>query len=146
MFWYSIFVNMAESNPVVLADIAKIKENIKSASTKSIKTFHKFIFENTGDRNNRSRLRQFKGWNFQSKEDENFKLKFNEILNAFEINDLVNICSVLSLDSSGNQDEIVERLLLNLSDFNVLKQNIELEETDDEIDEDSRREITNICF
>jgi hypothetical protein len=52
-----------------LGEIAFIRDNIKNAPVKSIKALHMFIFESEGDRKNRSRLRGFKGFDF----DENSK-------------------------------------------------------------------------
>jgi hypothetical protein len=52
-----------------LGEIAFIRDNIKNAPVKSIKALHMFIFESEGDRKNRSRLRAFKGFDF----DENSK-------------------------------------------------------------------------
>lgn len=44
-----------------LGQIKVVANNLKTGSTKAVKALHKIIFEQEGDRNNRKRLREFRG-------------------------------------------------------------------------------------
>ncbi|XP_023229210.1 uncharacterized protein LOC111629523 [Centruroides sculpturatus] len=112
-----------------------IGETLKSASTFSIKLWHRLVFEEVGDRNNRKRLRTFAGFNFPSKEDENLKKKVQYINENCRLNDLVVLCNLLNVQYDGTKDEIVERLVLSLSDLKSLQSNLILADVDTE-DED----------
>ncbi|XP_023212812.1 uncharacterized protein LOC111615627, partial [Centruroides sculpturatus] len=113
-----------------------IGETLKSASTSSIRLLHQLVFEEVGDRNNRKRLRTFGGFNFPSKEDENLKKKVQYINENFRLNDLVVLCNLLNVQYDGTKDEIVERLVLSLSDLKSLQSNLILADVDTE-DEDA---------
>ncbi|XP_046141945.1 uncharacterized protein LOC123987838 [Osmia bicornis bicornis] len=53
-----------------LGQIEAIEKKIKSASVPAIKALHKFIYREEGDRNNRKRLRNFKGFPFSANSEE----------------------------------------------------------------------------
>lgn len=60
-----------------LESIPEMKDYIKVAPLKVTRMLYKLIFEVDGDRNNRKRLREFSGFNFQINSDEyNNKFKF----------------------------------------------------------------------
>ena len=53
-----------------LRQISGVSENITAASKKSIKALHHLVFREIGDRNNRSRLREFSGSEFADYSEE----------------------------------------------------------------------------
>lgn len=53
-----------------LGQIPTIKQKIDAASRAVIVVMHKFIFEEDGDRNNRRRLREFRGFEFNDDSPE----------------------------------------------------------------------------
>ncbi|CAH1368938.1 unnamed protein product [Tenebrio molitor] len=66
---------------ISLGEIAFIRDNIKNAPVKSIKALHMFIFESEGDRKNRSRLRGFKGFDFDEDSKE-FETKLEYVVDS----------------------------------------------------------------
>lgn len=52
-----------------LSQIEPIRQCIKTASRKSMGVLYKLIFEEDGDRGNRSKLREFKGFKFRIDSD-----------------------------------------------------------------------------
>ena len=59
-----------------LIDIKELEVVLKELKSSKIKLFHKLIFDEDGDRNNRKRLREFSGFPFEIGSDE-FKQKIN---------------------------------------------------------------------
>ena len=75
-------------------DIKELEVVLKDAKSSKIKLFHKLIFDNDGDRNNRKRLCEFTGFPFKIGSDE-FKLKINEIKTKFSVSELFTICNLI---------------------------------------------------
>lgn len=53
-----------------LGQIPAVTAKIKSASSRAIKMLHILIFGNEGDKNNRKRLLEFKGFTFSAEIDD----------------------------------------------------------------------------
>lgn len=129
-----------------LAQFEPIKQKIRMASTTATTALHRFIFEEEGDRKNRQRLRDFRGFTFQKDTPEYIqKLEFTRRLT---IGDLISCCNILGLEYDGSKEEIITRILDGLTDLNTLAPacndgNTE-EEKDEEIEEDGDKENENL--
>lgn len=102
-----------------LYQIPHIKDNIDKATAKAIKSFHKLVFEQDGDRKNRQRLRSFTGFDFTFNSDE-YEAKINYVNRALIGGELILICDILNLDISGNTPELIKRICQHLIDINLL--------------------------
>ena len=102
-----------------LNDIPAVKERIAKAPTKQIVTLHKFLFLEEGDRQNRKRLRAFKGFLFDE-ESPQFRAKISWATETFSFGDLVAICNVLGLDYDGTAQELAQRICLSLTNIQRL--------------------------
>lgn len=90
---------------------------------------HKLVFEQDGDRGNRQRLREFRGFEFSENSEEfNNKLEYAARLS---IADLTSICNVLGLDYTGDREALRIRIIHGLMDLNSLVSN---DDTDSEND------------
>jgi hypothetical protein len=98
-----------------LGKIAFIRDNIKNAPVKSIKALHMFIFESEGDRKNRSRLRGFKGFDFDEDSKE-FETKLEYVVDTLQVRELISITNLLCLDNDGDEDETIKKNLLPLNE------------------------------
>ena len=119
-----------------LQDIININKNIKSASVHAIKSLHKLIFGTEGDRSNRKRIRDFTGFEFELDSAE-FQQKIEHIVEQFTINELTSICNILNLNYEGNADEISKRILIHLTNLNLLSTVTSEEEDSSSEDEDN---------
>ncbi|XP_077280624.1 uncharacterized protein LOC143907622 [Temnothorax americanus] len=116
-----------------LSEVLAINQNIGTASKPVITAMHRFVFEEDGDRNNRRRLRKFKGFTFKDDEPE-FAAKMQYAL-RFTIGDLISICNVLGLEYAGNAEQIRERILRALMNIDTLRP---IEDEDDMDDDDEK--------
>lgn len=99
-----------------LTQIEAVKQKIKVASTAAIKALHKFIFEEEGDRRNRQRLRDFRGFTFaDNSQDYISKVEYARRLT---IGDLMSCCNILGLKYDGSKEEIIKRICAGLMDLN----------------------------
>lgn len=116
-----------------LGQIPAIKQKIDTASRAIIVVMHKFIFEGDGDRNNRRRLREFRGFEFNDNSPE-FRAKLQYAV-GFSIGDLISICNVLGIAYTGNAEQLRERIVRALMDVGSL-QSVRDEDKDGEDDDD----------
>jgi len=65
---------------------------------------HKLIFEEEGDRSNRRRLREFRGFRFGDVSLE-FRAKLQYAV-GFTIGNLISICNVLGITYTGNAKQL----------------------------------------
>ena len=101
-----------------LGSILPIEQNITKASTTAIRACHKLIFEYDGDRNNRKRLREFSGFNFEDDDTKNEKIDFAK--NTLTLGELNSICQVLKIDNDANdKGELVEMLCDKLTNLKL---------------------------
>ena len=75
-------------------DIKELEVVLKDTMSSKLKLFHKLIFDEDGDRNNRKRLLEFTGLHFEIESDE-FKQKINEIKTKFSVSELFTICNLI---------------------------------------------------
>lgn len=123
-----------------LGQIPTIKQKIDAASRAVIVVMHKFIFEEDGDRNNRRRLREFRGFEFNDDSPE-FRAKLQYAV-GFSIGDLISICNVLGIAYTGNAEQLRERIVRALMDVGSL-QSVRDEDEDDEDDYDDESNDEN---
>ncbi|XP_025992246.2 uncharacterized protein LOC113004129 [Solenopsis invicta] len=102
-----------------LGQIPTIKQKIATASRAVIVVMHKFIFEEDGDRNNRRRLREFRGFEF-SDDSAEFRAKLQYAM-RFSIGDLISICNILDIAYNGNAEQLRERIVRALMDIGSLQ-------------------------
>jgi len=122
----------------------RIEKNISTAPMKVIQAFHKLVFGETGDRKNRSRLRNFSGFTFQDEGNE-YREKVAFIQENFMERDLITICNILCLDYGGLKEDIAKRIYNSLMDLysntltntltNTLCINDDDSDDDDDLDE-----------
>jgi hypothetical protein len=105
-----------------LGEIAFIRDNIKNAPVKSIKALHMFIFESEGDRKNRSRLRTFKGFDFDENSKE-FETKLEYVVETLQVRELISITNLLCLDNDGDEDELSRKFCCHLMNLSMLEKN-----------------------
>lgn len=117
-----------------LSQIPIIQAKIKVAPRAAILALHKLIFEYDGDRNNRQRLREFKGFSFADDSAE-YRAKMDYAC-GLSIGDLASICNILGIDYTGNKEQLRERIIRGLMDLNSLN----TPETDDDDDDDEQHE------
>lgn len=102
-----------------LGDIRRIKEHLRIAPTKTIKSFHKLIFGSVGDRQNRQRLRQFTGFEFDT-DSEQFETKVKYIRDNFSEKELISIGNLLIIDDDVTVDVLIEKICKALTDISAL--------------------------
>ncbi|XP_043263448.1 uncharacterized protein LOC122403783 [Colletes gigas] len=122
-----------------LRQIPGMHENISAASTKAIRAFHNLVFGSEGDRKNRSRLREFTGFEFTENSNE-FQDKVTWVENIFTAGDLTAICSILRLDYNGDVQTVAHRICKHLTDLGLLEEAVHGNETEDEGDETDQDE------
>lgn len=102
-----------------LEQIKMVANNLKTSSTKAIKALHKFVFEQEGDRGNRKRLREFKGFSFANDLDE-YRSKIAFVKGNLGWGDLVSVCNILVINYSGTKKELSQRICSSLVYLNSL--------------------------
>lgn len=84
----------------------------------AVKALHKFIFQEYGDRSNRKRLREFKGFEFRDGSAEHAeKLAY---ACGLTYGNVVSCCNILGLDYQGLKDELIKSVCNGLIDINSL--------------------------
>ena len=84
-----------------LVQIEYVEKQLKTAPRKGICALYKLIYEEEGDRRNRSKLREFSGFTFTDDSDEfRAKLEYSSFLS---VGDLISICKILGLNYSANK-------------------------------------------
>lgn len=121
-----------------LGQIPTIKQKIGTASRTVIVAMHKFIFGEDGDRNNRRRLREFRGFEFNDDAPE-FRAKLQYAV-GFSIGDLISICNVLGIVYTGNAEQLRERIVRALMDVGSLQSVCDGDEDDEDDDDESNDE------
>ncbi|CAL1272906.1 unnamed protein product [Larinioides sclopetarius] len=121
-----------------LIDIPELRAAIASERTSKIRCLHKLLFDHDGDRQNRNRIRDFSGFDFQPN-DKDFKENAKQLEEKFSLNKLITISNVLLINNDGTKKEIVQRLLTYLCDLNELNQNI-IRESDSEPEPENETE------
>jgi hypothetical protein len=122
-----------------LGEIAFIRDNIKNAPVKSIKALHMFIFESEVDRKNRSRLRAFKGFDFDENSKE-FETKLEYVVETLQVRELISITNLLCLDNNGDEDELSRKICYHLMNLSMLEKNeVNEDDEDDKDDEDAEQ-------
>lgn len=119
-----------------LAQIETVRHKIKTGSVAAVKALHKFIFQVDGDRQNRKRLREFKGFNFREGSAE-YAEKLTHA-NGLTYGDMVSCCNILGLDYQGSKNDLIKRVCDGLMDINSLAE-IQDDENDALEDEDEER-------
>ena len=98
-----------------LIDIKELEVVLKDAKSSKIKLFHKLIFYEDNDRNNRKRLRKFSGF---------------EVKTKFSVSELITVCNLININNESTTDEIITRIVSCFCDFNISEENILHEESE----------------
>ena len=77
-----------------LIDIKELEVVLKDAKSSTIKLFHKLIFDEDGDCNNRKKLCEFSGFLFEIASEE-FKQKINKVKAKFSVSELITVCNLI---------------------------------------------------
>lgn len=118
-----------------LVQIEYVKNQLKIAPRKAICALYKLIFEDEGDRKNRSKLREFSGFTFLDNSIE-FREKL-EFAGGFSIGDLTSICNILGLNYLANVDQLRRDIVRSLMDINSLAQRENESEAEDDKDDEN---------
>lgn len=122
-----------------LVKIKYIEGQLKTAPRSAIGALYRLIFEEVGDRKNRSKLREFSGFTF-SDDSEEFKAKLI-FASEFSVGDLTSICNILGLSYSANKEQLEQNIIRALMDINSLVDSNS--EVDVEDDKDGIKDETN---
>ncbi|XP_046865867.1 uncharacterized protein LOC124459976 [Drosophila willistoni] len=117
-----------------------ISGTLKTGKVDGIRALHKFIYESEGDRNNRKRIREFSGFDYDEAKAK-YKAKAEYVRRNLTNGDLVSICNVLGIKYS--VDDLALHIFTNLKMNNLLASQDEDElddEVDDEIDDETDHE------
>ena len=124
-----------------LAQIETIRQHLGTASRKSVGSLYNLIFEEGGDRKNRSKLREFAGLEFEADSDE-FRSKLDYSA-RFSVGDLISICKILGLDYTGDKEQLRQKIINSLIDINLLfsqETNSDTADDDDDNNEESEND------
>ncbi|GBN58533.1 hypothetical protein AVEN_112621-1 [Araneus ventricosus] len=121
-----------------LIDIPELNAAIASERISKIRCLHKLLLDFDGDRQDRSRIREFSGFDFQPN-DKDFNEKAKLIKEKLSLNELITISNLLLINNEGTKKDIVLRLLTYLCDLNILNQNI-IRENDSGSDSENESE------
>ncbi|GBO24380.1 hypothetical protein AVEN_190051-1 [Araneus ventricosus] len=111
-----------------LNDCPKIAKSLKTSGNNQVQLLHRRIFGSVGDKQNRSRLRNFSGFpsDFQLEKTK------EKVLKEFLLKDLIAICNPLHLEFFTNAEKCCDIIVTNLSDLSLLKTELSyFSETDD---------------
>lgn len=122
-----------------LSQIPKVCEKIKLSSRATIVALHKLVFENDGDRSNRQRLREFKGFTFKLESPE-FNAKM-EYAGRLSLGELISICNILGLEYAGNKEDLRVRIIKSLMNLDSLV--VENDESSDNDDGEENNDDEN---
>uniref|UniRef100_A0A6P7F3R4 Protein PFC0760c-like n=1 Tax=Diabrotica virgifera virgifera TaxID=50390 RepID=A0A6P7F3R4_DIAVI len=113
-----------------LNDFPKISLNLKNSALSAVKALHVVAYGDKGlPRQTSKNLRNFTNF-ARDKESQEYSTKIDDIKNKLSMPDLVAVCSVLDLNYTGSEDDVIERICSFLNDFN-------LEDENDDEDEDA---------
>ncbi|XP_037929192.1 uncharacterized protein LOC119663653 [Teleopsis dalmanni] len=119
-----------------------VSSSLRSSSKNIIIALHKFIYQEEGDRNNRKRLREFSGFDYDEN-DKAYASKCEYIKNNLTERDLVSICIVLNISYCVKDVQL--HIFRNLRKNFLLSENANDdecndEEGDEEVDDDDDEE------
>ncbi|KAH8389500.1 hypothetical protein KR215_007166 [Drosophila sulfurigaster] len=117
-----------------LGEFEEVCKNLRFAKRKNISLLHKFVFESEGDRKNRERLREFKGFKYDETSQE-YKDKINFVAANLTDGDLVIICHLL--DIRHNVNDLANHIFSKMRRGQLLDADDEQEEDDDDDDFDA---------
>ncbi|XP_012220360.1 uncharacterized protein [Linepithema humile] len=133
----------------MLKDVATGNTAIKSIDYRSIPTLSSGfidrpwrVFGNEGDKGNRKRLLEFRGFEFSADTDE-LSVKMRQVSQQLGVGDLVSICNILAMDYTSTKQEVINRICSGLMDLSQLACDAEEEEFEHDDEEDDRSEGQN---
>ncbi|XP_050507979.1 uncharacterized protein LOC126885451 [Diabrotica virgifera virgifera] len=122
-----------------LNDFPKISLNLKNSALSAVKALHVVAYGDKGlPRQTRKNLRNFTKFSWD-KESEEYCTKIKDVKNKLSMPDLVAVCSVLDLNYTGSEDDVIERICSFLNDFNLEDENDD--EDGDASDDDGDKDI-----
>ncbi|XP_060666636.1 phosphatidylinositol 4-phosphate 5-kinase-like [Drosophila nasuta] len=123
-----------------LGEFEEVCKNLRIAKRKNISLLHKFVFESEGDRTNRERLREFKGFEYDETSQE-YKEKINFVAANLTDGDLVIICHLL--DIRHNVNDLANHIFSKLRRGQLLDADDEQEEEDDDDDDFDANDVAD---
>ncbi|XP_050503572.1 acidic leucine-rich nuclear phosphoprotein 32 family member A-like [Diabrotica virgifera virgifera] len=122
-----------------LNDFPKISLNLKNSALSAVKALHVVAYGDKGlPRQTRKNLRNFTNFAWD-KESQEYSTKLDDIKNKLSMPDLVAVCSVLDLNYTGSEDDVIERICSFLNDFNLEDENDD--EDEDASDDDGDKDV-----
>lgn len=112
-----------------LGDFVAVRKNLSTAKRAVVVALHKLVFAGEGDRQNRQRLREFVGFDFDE-DDEQFQRKKEYVNRNLSTADLVSICNILSLNYDA--DDLFLHIFKNMRKDNLFCCNEMNDENDDD--------------
>lgn len=124
-----------------LVEIENVKNQLRSDPRKAICALYQLIFEEKGDRKNRSKLREFSCFTFVDESKEfNAKLSYTS---GLSIGDLTSICNILGLNYSANKEQLRQDVIHSLMRINTLADRDDESEIDDDENDDQDTSTEN---
>ncbi|XP_050508563.1 uncharacterized protein LOC126885845 [Diabrotica virgifera virgifera] len=88
----------------------KISLNLKNSALSAVKALHVVAYGDKGlPRQTRKNVRNFTNFAWD-KESEEYSTKIEDVKNKLSMPDLVAVCSVLDLNYTGSEDDVIERI------------------------------------
>ena len=103
-----------------LGRIGRIRLAIESVSSKAIRALHGLVFENEGDMDNRKRLREFPGFDFEPESPAHRTKPIYTAKNLF-LGDLVSISNLFGVDYAGTKEELANGVCESSMDLQSLE-------------------------
>lgn len=124
-----------------LSDDKSIKNRIKTTPRKSILALYRLIFEEEGDRKNKSKQCEFSGFDFNEESDEyRDKVKYAA---RFPVGDLISIYIILGFHYANDIETLKRNIVHRLIDINSLVPVIDETDNSENNDGDSEHESLN---
>lgn len=86
---------------VSLGTFDSVRENLRRSRKEVVAAHHNFVFENDGDRANRQRLREFKGFEYDETVTA-YEQKVKYVDAHLKPADLISICNLLGISYNAN--------------------------------------------
>jgi len=119
-----------------LKDFEGISAILRDENKQNILLLHKFVFEEEGDRNNRKRLREFQGYEY-NESHRLYSKKANYVADHLSDMDLAIVCNLLKLPH--NKDDLTKHIFYNLKKDSLLN-DADINESDNDESEGDESE------
>ncbi|XP_036328484.1 uncharacterized protein LOC118740858 [Rhagoletis pomonella] len=124
-----------------LFDFENVRRNLRVSNKKNIVALHKYVFGREGDRDNRKRLREFAGFDF-NEYDEKYAKKCEYIKQNLKECDLISICNLLTINY--DEHDMILHIFHNLQNGHLLNEGCRDEDSETENEDDEVESEENI--